>query len=77
MTLDKMIAHALEQCSIYGEYSFEHIPLRVVMYPSGLQSWYVPGDHPFEWVPVSAEFVMDQLTKFLDEDGLEDGPTFT
>lgn len=58
MTLDEMISHALEQCSIYGEYEFEH--LRVVVYPSGMQAWYVRGD-PFEWVPVSADFVMDQL----------------
>ena len=75
MTLDKIISHALEQCSIYGEYEFEHLPLRVVVYDSGLQAWYVPGD-PFEWVPVSADFVMDQLDQlkkgepaFLDEDG--------
>lgn len=66
MTLDKMISHALEQCSIYGEYEFEHLPLRVVVYPSGLQAWYVPGEHPFEWVPVSADFVMDQLMFKVD-----------
>lgn len=60
MTLDKMISHALEQCSIYGEYEFENLPLRVVLYPSGMQAWYVRGD-PFEWIPVSADFVIDLL----------------
>ena len=63
MTLDEMISHALEQCSIYGEYEFERLPLRVVVYPSGLQAWYVAGEALGEWVPVSADFVMDQLIK--------------
>lgn len=68
MTPDEAVSHALEQCSIYGEYEFEYpapdsnhrIGLRVTAHPSGLQAWYIPGA-PFEWVPVSADTVMDQM----------------
>lgn len=62
MTLDEMISHALEQCSIYGEYEFENLPLRVVLYPSGLQVWYVAGD-PFEWIPITGEEVLEHLER--------------
>ena len=60
LKVHEIISHALEQCSIYGEYELEDLPLRVVVYPSGLQAWYRRGD-PFEWVPVSADFVMDLI----------------
>lgn len=66
---EEAIAHALAEAATYGEYEMcypssddspHRVCARVVIYPCGLQAWYVPGD-PFEWIPVAGAAVLDAL----------------